>query len=120
MRILQKARLDGADPKIVYLYKIRETTAVEYLLTKSNCVFYNSKIHNPPDYYISDAVDVYQPIGKIFTLVVSSANSANYKNWNKFLDQNRNTIGFKYFMPVFSMLEMCKIKPTSMQDDAEV
>jgi len=75
----------------------------------------NDGNQQPPDYLLSDSVDLESPYGKILSLEVASDKEANYNKFFKRIEEARER-GIKRVMPLFSFEELGYVLPpgTSM------
>ena len=74
----------------------------------------SSNLH-PPQYLLSDSVDIDPPYGTVLNMVVASDKEPNYNNfWKRTLEAKKN--GTMTVMPVFSVEEILSIKPIDMDD----
>jgi hypothetical protein len=86
VHLVRRARSKGLQPpSIHYVRKVMEkVVTLSFLANGSVIDITDDKGVPPPDYLLSDSVDINEPYGKILNLEVASDKVANYNNFENF------------------------------------
>ncbi len=117
--IVEKARAaNEAIPSINYV-RLEDQLCVYRLLSDGRVRIYDLATHGLPDYLLSDGCDLNVAYGKLLSLEVASDDKANYKNFEKRVQEAsaRKESLLKY-MPLFSYEELLSIKGEMSLEEA--
>jgi hypothetical protein len=115
--IVEEARVAGtAIPSIKYVRVEQETVCSYQLASDGTVMYHNPATHGPPDYLLSDSVDLNIVDGKILSLEVASDSEKNYKNFEKRTQEAPS--GLEYHMPLFSIEELLSIRGDMSEEEA--
>jgi hypothetical protein len=115
VHLARRAKTEGREPpSIVYVYRIYGVLVKLFFLPDGSVVdISGGQRPPPPDYELSDSVDLEAPAGKILSLLVASDKEVNYNTFHKRIQEAQEK-GETFVMNLFAFDELCAIKPTSM------